>query len=82
MVDSRWIDLANDSGVPVLVLYGMHREGDACKEFWKRGKAEPHAGRICSDDSSTLLGPFWTEDKYTNAWDAASAARFEHGESG
>lgn len=82
--DERWTDLAQTTGIPVLTVYGMHRNGDGCATEWTIShdpRKGPHAARITLTDGSTqLVGPFWTEPEYTAAWDAASSARFEYGE--
>ncbi len=76
-IDARWQDLAKGSGTPLMTVYGMHRIGDGCSAAWAKGNAEPHAGRITvSGEEPTLLGPFWTEEPFTQAWTAASSERF------
>ena len=81
--DERWSDLAKATGVQVLAAYGMHRTGDGCGPAWNTGQMKPHAGRIALPDGSKyLVGPFWTDSQYTDAWNTASGARFEFGESG
>lgn len=81
--DERWSELAQESGTRILIAYGMHRSGDGCESAWAKGKAEPHAGRVHLPSGKRYrLGPFWTEPGFTEAWDAASGARFEFGQSG
>ena len=81
--EERWYDVVDGTGLFMIVAYGMHRVGDSCKEAWSDNKLQPHAGRIILPGKKThMLGPFWTEPQYTDAWNAASAARFEFGESG
>lgn len=76
-VDARWQDLAKDSKTPFMTVYGMHRVGDGCEAQWKKNKVGPHAGRISvQGEPPTLLGPFWTETPFTDAWNAASSERF------
>lgn len=81
--DKRWRDLAVDTDKPIIIAYGMHRTGDGCEAAWKHGRLEPHAGRLIMPSGvSYMMGPFWTSSEYTHAWDKASGARFEFGESG
>lgn len=81
--DDRWTDLARDSGLNVLTAYGMHRVGDRCDIAWRDHRMEPHAGRIVTPmGNKYTVGPFWTDAQYNDAWNAASKARFEFGESG
>lgn len=81
--DPRWTELAVGSGVRVITAYGMHRTGDGCTAAWAQGRTAPHMGRLCTPRGEKFrLGPFWTTPEYTAAWDAASGARFEFGESG
>jgi len=77
-IDPRWQDLAKHSGTPVMTVYGMHRVGDGCSANWKNGKADPHAGRITvkGEKPDVLLGPFWTEPEFSDAWNKASSERF------
>lgn len=77
-IDPRWADLAKMTQTPVMTVYGMHRVGDGCSAAWSKGKAEPHAGRITlqGEEPDFLLGPFWTEPEFTQAWNAASSERF------
>jgi hypothetical protein len=79
--DARWAHVAEQTGIPILTAYGMHRTGDGCHAAWKEGRVEPHAGRLTLPDGTDhMLGPYWTEPGYASAWDKASSARFEHGE--
>ena len=76
-IDARWQELAKGSGIPIMTVYGMHRAGDGCDAAWKKKEARPHAGRISvQGETPTLLGPVWTEDPFTDAWNAASSERF------
>lgn len=76
-IDARWQDLARETGIPIMTVYGMHRTGDGCKAAWNQGKAKPHAGRISvQGEVPTLLGPFWTEEPFADAWNAANNERF------
>lgn len=81
--DVRWLDLATASGLSIITAYGMHRVGDGCEKAWKTLQMKPHAGRVSLPDGRAYtLGPFWTGKEFTAAWNAASSARFEFGESG
>lgn len=81
--EQRWYELVRDSGVFMIVGYGMHRNGDGCLKAWNNREHAAHAGRIVlPNGDSHLLGPFWSEPRYADAWDRASSARFEFGESG
>lgn len=81
--EQRWYDVVQGTGLFMVAAYGMHRVGDKCREAWENGKTQPHAGRIVTTDGqSHMMGPFWTEPQYTDAWNKASSARFEFGESG
>lgn len=81
--DPRWADLAQLTQTRVLTAYGMHRRGDGCMEAWAHKKINSHCGRLTLPSrGSHWLGPFWTESAKTFAWDKASSARFEFGESG
>lgn len=76
-IDPRWQDLARGSKTPIMTVYGMHRVGDGCEARWKSRKIGPHAGRISvRGEDPTLLGPFWTEEPFGDAWNAASRERF------
>lgn len=81
--DPRWTELASASGIQVLTAYGMHRVGDGCDKAWAKQRAEPHAGRVSLPTREVyMIGPFWTGGSFTAAWNKASKARFEFGESG
>lgn len=82
-LDARWVELATRSETPVMTAYGMHRQGDGCGKAWKNGRTHPHAGRLTTPNGlSVMIGPFWTHESFSEAWNAASSARFEFGESG
>jgi hypothetical protein len=68
--DPRWAELAEGSGLIVLVLRGLHRRGDTCGRdhmvrFW-------HPEGVVAD-----VPRMWTGQRFAPAWDAASAARFD-----
>jgi hypothetical protein len=71
--DPRWAELAEGSGMPVLVLRGLHRRGDTC--------GRDHMVRIWHPDlrrgEAADVPKLWTGARFAPAWDAASAARFD-----
>lgn len=83
-IDPRWTELAQSSGMSLFAAYGMHRSGDRCEEAWADNKTlRAHAGRLFTPDGRDhFIGPYWTEERYEHAWNAASGSRFEFGESG
>jgi len=76
--DQRWTELAVGSGIRMITAYGMHRSGDGCEIAWINRVMHPHAGRLTLPNGNKYeLGPFWTELRFYDAWNAASEARFE-----
>lgn len=70
--DPRWADVAAGSGLMLLCLRGMHRDGDLCGADHRVRAVVPTGAWF---DIHTL----WREPKYDRAWSAASSARFERG---
>lgn len=69
--DARWQELADASGELVVVSKGMHRSGDTC--------GRDHTAAVYDRVLDALSVELWM-DIPASAWDAASGARFEHGE--
>jgi hypothetical protein len=68
--DPRWPELAQGSGMLVLVLRGLHRRGDAC--------GRDHTVRVWHPEGVVAdVHRMWTGPRFAAAWDAASAARFD-----
>lgn len=102
-LDPRWGDLVEGSGRNLTIMFGMHRNGDACRREFTEiedGARRSHSlgmhwgmtlypdGRLIT--TSPLVtgldfeGSFYMSHQadIKGAWDAASSARFEHGERG
>lgn len=69
--DLRWPELAIMTGKLVIVVRGMHRTGDDCAS---QHSTNVYTGRVVARDTE-----LWPEIP-DRAWDAASSARFEFGE--
>ena len=71
--DARWPELAAQTGVLIIVAKGMHRTGDDCRDA--------HSADVYAPGGAGHGLKLWMNAP-RSAWDAASGARFEHGESG
>lgn len=69
--DLRWTDLARVTGDIVIVARGMHRTGDDC--------TTQHSANAYAANAIGRGLTLWP-DIPDSAWDAASSARFEFGE--
>lgn len=68
--DPRWALVASGTGMMLFTVRGMHRTGDDCER--------DHRARVWHPDGSVAdVIRLWQGAKYTKAWDAASAARFD-----
>jgi len=70
--DPRWPELAAMTDAMIIVAKGMHRSGDSCRSAHT---ADAYSGTAVGRDLK-----LWMHSPAA-AWDAASGARFEHGES-
>jgi hypothetical protein len=70
--DLRWVELSMATGAIVVVARGMHRTGDHCASQHSANAYAPH-GAVARDLELWPSVP-------ASAWDAASSARFEFGE--
>lgn len=70
--DARWPELAASTETLIIVAKGMHRTGDDCMTA--------HSAAAYDAGGSAAVALWMNAPR--SAWDAASGARFEHGESG
>lgn len=74
-VDPRWGELAMMTRQILVVAEGMHREGDNCLKSHRSTAFSPQGTRA-------QVNGLWRMAKFHDAWDKASGASFEFGESG
>jgi hypothetical protein len=69
--DMRWPELAVMTGIMIITAKGMHRRGDNC--------SVEHTAEVFTPEGHRAGVDLWAHVGGQH-WDAASSARFEHGE--
>ena len=68
--DPRWAELAEQSGMMIFTVRGMHRVGDRCDTA--------HSARVWHPGGTVAnVHRLWQGEQYKHAWNAASSARFD-----
>jgi hypothetical protein len=75
--DARWWELATASEMVVIVARGMHRTSDHCERDHSATAYTPGV-----EGGRAILARLWQKTVPQKAWDTASSARFEFGETG